>query len=873
MDFYNTKLNLLYKEFSTTEKGLTQKEAEARIKKYGKNQIEESRKTPWWKLLSEQFNSPLIWILLAAVGVSIIIGEVVDAIVISVILIINAILGFFQEYKAEEAIAALKKMATLKATVIRDGKTKAIPASELVPGDIIILEKGEKIPADCRLIEEKDLQTQEAALTGESTPVTKEIQDLEGKHPIAEQKNMVFSGTIITRGRGKAIVCATGMKTEIGKIAHMIQETKTEMTPLQKQLARFGRWLGILTLGICGIVFGTGILLHEGSVLELFITAVALAVAAIPEGLPAVVTLSLGLGVRRLIKKNALMRHLPSVETLGSTTVICTDKTGTLTHNQMTVKRIFVNNQDITVTGTGYRPEGDIKATDNEELKLLLSIGALNNDAKLDKEKWDIIGDPTEGCLIISALKAGIDKEKLEKKYPREDEITFDSKRKRMCTVHRIEGKRVAYVKGAPDELLKICRYARIKGRTIKLTPELRRKIRKQNEEYAETALRVLGFAYKELKAKEGKRSYEKDLIFIGLQAMIDPPREEAKEAIKKCKTAGIKVVMITGDLKETALAIAKQLSIEGRSLTGQELEKMTETELEKIVDDIAVYARVNPEHKLKIVKALKKKGHVVAMTGDGVNDAPAIKKADIGISMGITGTDVAKEASEMILTDDNFASIVNAVEEGRGIYDNIRKFVNYLLSCNMGEVLTVFIGSILGWPLPLLAVQLLWINLVTDGLPAVALGVDPVSKDAMKRPPRKLTDKIMSKGMSLNIFLIGGLIAAAALTAYAIGAKESIALGRTMAFTTLVVLEMARIQMVRSSYKVGVLSNRWLIIAILSSLFMQLIVLYKPLSTFFRTTEIGIIHWGYIGAITIAVFITGSIINRLINKITQEFY
>ncbi len=871
MKFYNSNQKEVFEELATGETGLKQKEADARLKKYGLNQLKEKKKDPWWKLLLEQFNSPVIWVLLGAVAISIAIGEVVDAIVIAIILIINAVLGFFQEFKAEKAIEALKKMTSLKAVVLRDGKHMKIDATELVPGDVIILETGEKIPADARLIECTGLETQEATLTGESSPVRKIEEVIDGQHIVADQHNMVFTGTIITRGHGKAIVIGTGMKTEIGKIAHMIQETKTEMTPLQKQLDKLGKWLGVATLVICGIVFGTGMIIHQGSWLELFFVAVALAVAAIPEGLPAVVTISLSLGVQRMIKKNALMRHLPSVETLGSTTVICSDKTGTLTHNQMTVRRLFVSGKDIIVRGRGYKPKGEIEGDVSEDMKLLLQIGALNNDAKLDDKKWEVLGDPTEGCLLTSALKAGLDVKKMEHEYGRLDEIPFDSKRKRMCTVHKIASKKYSYVKGAADIIVDLCTHVRKNGKIIKLTDSEKKKIILQNKKYATDTLRVLGFAYKELKGSDKK--YEKGLVFVGLQAMMDPPREEVKGAIEKCKTAGIKVIMITGDLKETAVAIARDLGIDGKSLTGRELQQMSDLDLEHVVEDISVYARVNPEHKLKIVAALQKKGHVVAMTGDGVNDAPALKKADIGIAMGITGTDVAKEASEMILTDDNFNSIINAVEEGRGIYDNIRKFVNYLLSCNMGEVLTVFIGSLLCWPLPLLAVHLLWINLVTDGFPAVALGVDPVSKDVMKRPPRRLSAKIMSVGMSLNIFLIGALIAAASLLGYALGSMYSIELARTMAFTVLVVLEIVRIQMVRSSYKVGMWSNKWLLGAVGLSVLLQLVVIYSPLSIFFKTVPLDLTMWGYIGLISVGVYVIGTVSNYLVKKITHEVY
>jgi Ca2+-transporting ATPase len=885
--YYKTELKELFVQFSSSENGISSEEAARRIQKYGRNEIQEAKGTPWWMMLLAQFNSPVVWILVGAVAVSLFIGlsgrgdaheAFRDAIIIGIILVLNAGFGFYQEFRAEKAIEALKKMASLKAVVIRDGKEVKIDAAEVVPGDIIVLETGEKIPADSRLIDSSSLETQEAALTGESTPVSKAPGDIDHHVGVADRHNMVFSSTIVTRGHATALVCGTGMDTQIGKIAHMIQTTTTEPTPLQKQLAKLGKWLGILVLIICTVVFLTNWLTQQGSLLVSFMAAVALAVAAIPEGLPAVVTVSLSLGVRRMAKRNALVRHLPSVETLGCTTVICSDKTGTLTHNEMTVKHVFMNNKDVTVEGSGYRPEGKF-SVDAKELDMLLKIGALNNDAKLDREKFTIIGDPTEGCLITSALKAGLDQEELNKKYPRVDELPFDSERKRMTTVHDIAGKRFAYVKGAPDMLLDQCVKLWINGKIVKLTPKTKKQILAKNEEYAKSALRVLGFAFKEIRKTDKKETWEKGLVFVGLQAMIDPPREEVKQAIARCKDAGIKVVMVTGDLMTTAEAIAKELGIEGKAITGSDLAKMNEEQLAKIVNDISIYARVNPAHKMKIVHALKSQGHVVAMTGDGVNDAPAIKKADIGIAMGITGTDVAKEASEMVLTDDNFTSIVNAVEEGRGIYDNIRKFVNYLLSCNVGEVLIIFIGTLLGLPLPLIAVQLLWINLITDGPPAVALGVDPVAKDAMKRPPRKLSQKIMSKGMSLNVFSMGALICIATLVMYYIGWKglfglqPSVELGRTMAFMTLVLLEIVRLQMIRSSYHTGMWSNKWLIGAVLLSLGLQLLVVYTPLSIFFRTIPLGLTEWLFMGGALVGVFIIGTIAGKIIKKVTQEFY
>ncbi len=604
--------------------------------------------------------------------------------------------------------------------------------------------------------------------------------------------------------------------------------------------------------------------------IELFFTAVALAVAAIPEGLPAVVTISLSLGVRRMVARNALVRRLPSVETLGCTTVICTDKTGTLTMNQMTVRHLFANGSDVRVEGSGYKPEGGF-SEDTGALDLLLRIGALNNDAKLDRDTWSVVGDPTEGCLIVSALKAGIDKAEAEKASPRIDEIPFDSERKIMTTVHEVEGKRLAYVKGAPDLLLERCDRLWTDGNISGITQADKDAIVAKNEEYAGSALRVLGFGFKELKAGEPGETYEEGLIFVGLQAMRDPPRAEARHAIARCTEAGIRVIMVTGDMKTTSEAIGRELGIEGVSVTGAELHDMSDEALRESVEEVAIFARVDPHHKLRIVEALKAGGHVVAMTGDGVNDAPALKKADIGIAMGRTGTDVAKEASEMILTDDNFASIVNAIEEGRGIYDNIRKFVNYLLSGNVGEVLTIFVAALLGLPLPLLAAQLLWINLITDGFPAVALGVDPVAKDVMKHPPRRKADRIMSRNMSTHVFAMGALICLATLLVYRVGLRESVEIGRTMAFMTLVLLEIVRLQMVRSPYRLGLFTNRWLVGAIIVSLALQLAIVYTPLGRFFGTVPLGSGHWFYMGVALVAVLITGTLLGKLIEKLSPE--
>jgi len=761
----------------------------------------------------------------------------------------------------------LKKLASLKATVLRSGQKTEIGAKELVPGDIILIETGDKAPADARLIEVLNLQTLESALTGESRPVSKSTRELPEKTPIADMKDMVFSGTIIVSGRAKAVVIATGMQTEIGKIATLIQEVKTEETPLQKKLNQFGKWLSMITIVIAIIVFLTGILLHEASLLDMFVFAVALAVAAIPEGLPAVVTISLALGTQRMLKRNALIRRLPSVETLGSTTVICTDKTGTLTVNEMTVKKIFANGKIIDVTGEGYSTKGQFlyknRPVSTDEMELLLRIGALNNNAEL---KESLIGDPTEGCLIVSAAKAGLAKEELEIEYPRIDEIEFTSERKMMTTVHKNHGEKIAYVKGAPEVVLKLCNYISTNGNVKKLTEQEKNEILEINREFADDALRVLGFAYKTLTDSNS----EKNLIFVGLQGMIDPPRKEVKDAIAKCQKAGIRVIMITGDHEITAKAVGKEIGLTGKIVTGTQLDEIKN--LEDWVEDISIFARVNPEHKLKIIDALKKKGHIVAMTGDGVNDAPALKKADIGIAMGITGTDVSKEASAMILTDDNFASIVNAVEEGRGIYDNIKKYVEYLLSSNLGEILTIFIAGIMGMGLPVVTIQILWINLVTDGLPALALSADPSEANIMERMPRKPKEGIITRFMGIKMAITSFVMMLSTLIVFKFYHPESnLVYAQTMAFTVLVMLQMYNVFNTRSekesAFK-GIFSNRYLWLAVVSSIVLQVLVVYPPLNTFFKTAPLSIFDWVIAIVVSSSVLIIGEIVKYAYAKI-----
>ncbi len=851
MDYYEQELHDLYKDFESSEEGLSSQEAEERIKTYGRNELKEKKKKSPILLFLSQFKDFIVIILIIATIISALVHEYADAIVIAIILIVNAILGFVQEYRAEKSIEALKKLAGLKATVLRDGKEEKIDSTLLVPGDVLILSTGEKVPADARIMEAYNLEIQESALTGESLPVRKVPVVLRNKQ-VSDQSNMIFSGTIITKGRGKAIVVKTGMQTEIGKIATMIQDTEDEETPLQKKLDELGKYLGIGALVLCGVIFAIGLIKGMG-LLPIFLIAVSLAVAAVPEGLPAVVTITLAMGVQRMVARHALIRKLPSVETLGSTTVICTDKTGTLTCDQMTVKKVFVNNQIIGVSGEGYDFKGEFSSKEN--IELLLKIGLLCNDAKIEEK---LVGDPTEGALIVSAAKHGMLKEDYHKKHPRVDEIPFDSERKLMTTVHRDGDMHVAYTKGAVDVILRLCDRINVDGKVERLTDVYKKRILEVNSDFANQALRVLGFAYKEVKHGKEKPE-EKELIFVGLQAMMDPPRPEVKLAIEKCKKAGIKVVMITGDHKETAIAIAREIGLKGEALTGAELDKIDD--LSKIVETVVVYARVNPEHKLKIVEALKKHGHVVAMTGDGVNDAPALKKADIGIAMGISGTDVAKEASKMILTDDNFASIVNAVEEGRGIYDNIKKFVKFLLSCNLGELLVIFTAILIGMPLPLVAIQILWMNLVTDGLPALALSVEPPEKGIMERKPRKKDEKILDIKSVFVLLMLGLIMTLGVLFLYNMfDPVNNWPLASTVAFTALVLFQMFNVLNWKSEemniFKAGVFSNIWLWLAILSSIGLQLLVIYTPLNVYFKTVPLGLIHWLWIIGVSAMIFI-----------------
>jgi len=860
VNYYNLNVSDTIKSIGTSQKGLSEEEAKKRLKEYGSNELKHNEKISPFQILIRQFTSSIVFILLAALIISLLIGEKLDAIVISTIVVLNGIFGFVQEFKAEKAIEALKKLTALKAKVIRNGIETEIDSRELVPGDIILLETGSKVPADARLIDIAAFQIDEASLTGESVPSNKTTDPLENNILVNDQKNMVFMGTIVTRGHAKAVVTGTGMNTEIGKIADMVQEVEEKLSPLQVKLKKFGRWLGVITIGICLVVFGVGVLreylitdLFERSfVAEMFLASVALAVAAIPEGLPAIVTISLAFGVRRMANRNALIRKLPAVETLGCTNIICSDKTGTLTKNEMTVRDIYANNTLTEVSGDGYTPEGSFMQAGDEEvnisdLELLFRSSILCNDSRLNRnDRWEIFGDPTEGALLVSAGKAGFKKSELESLFPRLDEIPFDSERKCMTTIHRINEEYTAYIKGAPDVILDNCKYISINGRVKEITEEDKNRILDANREMANRALRVLGFAYKTLNEKytTEPEEVERDLTFIGLQAMIDPPREEVRESITRCRSAGISTVVITGDHKLTAIAITKELGLfkEGdRALSGEELDKLSDDELDAIVESVVICARVSPEHKVRILSALKKRGHVVAMTGDGVNDAPALKRSDIGIAMGITGTDVAKEASDMVLTDDNFASIVNAVEEGRGIYNTIRQFVQYTLSSNFGEILVIFLAILIGWPLPLIAIQILWVNLLTDGLPGLALGLDPFSKDIMERPPRKRDEEIMSKDVIQNILIVGVVMGTGTLLMFHGYGVEAIK-AKSIAFTTLVMFQLFNVLTYRArNFKIDFKTSKYLTASVVISLLMQFAVLYTPLNVAFKTVPLGL--------------------------------
>jgi P-type Ca2+ transporter type 2C len=877
--WYQLKIEDALKELGAdAARGLSGSEASVRLNRYGPNElIDRGQKSPW-AILREQMTALMVIILIVAAVASALMGDWKDAIAILTIVILNAILGFSQEYRAEKAMAALKRMSTPLVRVRRDGQIHEISSRSLVPGDVVLLEAGNVVPADLRLIESANIRVQEAALTGESEPVEKETAALEAKDAaIGDRHNMAFMGTVVTYGRGAGIVAETGMNTELGAIAAMIQSVESEPTPLQKRMDQLGRGLAIAAGALVAVIFVTGLFRGE-SFKTMFLTSISMAVAAVPEGLPAVVTIALALGAQRMLKRNALIRKLPAVETLGSVTVICSDKTGTLTENKMTVTALDVagHRLDLIEHLRGAGPvleRGDERLnvlTMKPALPLMLVGSALCNDAILKAGPgvpgyFETIGDPTEGALLVAAARMGMLKSDLDQLVPRVAEVPFESERKRMSTIHRFPqtGKPVpeplkglgekpylCFTKGSADGLLDISREVWTDGRREPMTEEWRKRISAANEQLAGKGVRVLGIAFRamdEAPKTLNSGEVERDLVFIGLIGMIDPPRAEVKAAVATCKTAGIRPVMITGDHPLTARYIAHELGIadeKDRVLTGLELEKMSVEQLEEIVEQVSVYARVSPEHKLKIVQALQDKGHVVAMTGDGVNDAPALKKSDIGVAMGITGTDVSKEAADMVLRDDNFTTIVAAVEEGRVIYDNIRKFIKYLLSCNSGELWVMLLAPFFGMPLPLSPLQILWMNLVTDGLPALALGLEPPERNVMQRPPHNPSENVFSRGLGWFIIWAGVLMAAVSLimgyTVWHSGDNHF----QTMVFTTMVLSQMAQVLAIRSDrdslWRIGLFSNKAMVGAVALTFILQIAVIYVPVfQRIFNTTPL----------------------------------
>ncbi len=885
------------------KKGLSESEVQERLEKYGANEIQSGEVRKPIDMIIDQFRDVMVIILIVAALVSFFIayleghGDYLDGIVILAIVIINAVIGFVQEYRAEQAMEALKELARPDAKVRRDGKVQKVPSKSLVPGDIIMVDAGDAISADARIVQAANLRAQEASLTGESNPVSKNTDTLSGENiPLGDRKNMLYMGTAANYGRGTAVVTATGMQTELGNIAELIQGVGNEQTPLQKRMAQLGRTLAMVVLGIIALVVVLGLIrepeINREVIIELFLTAVAMAVAAIPEGLPAIVTISLALGARRLLEQKSLIRKLPAVETLGSVTTICSDKTGTLTQNRMTVQVLDLADEKLVIEG---RKEGNIpifKAVDTDRpdvttIELLLLASALNNDATIEADPDDplgykTIGDPTEAALLVAAKSYDLEKERIDELFPRVDEVPFSSDRKRMTTVHKMDDKAIAeidqhavkafssfahdyaaFTKGALSVVLDISTRVWLHDHVEPLDDEWRARIEKSGDEMAENGLRVLGVAIRTFDHQPEQEALEQKLVFLGLVAMMDPPRPEVKLAVEECLTAGIRPIMITGDHPITAKEIAKQLNIAkdgDRVVTGRELAVMSMDQLKEVVEEVPVFARVAPEHKLNIVQALQEKGHIVAMTGDGVNDAPALRKSDIGVAMGITGTDVSKEAADMVLLDDNFATIVRAVKEGRTIYDNVRKFLQYILTSNAGEIYVMLFGPLLGMPLPLIPLQILWINLVTDGLPGLALSVEPSEKDTMTREPYAPDESIFSRGIGPRVLWAGLLMGLVSLgVGYAgfqgwisspfghvVGTEEHMRWWRTLTFNTLTLSQMGNALAIRSNreslFTIGLRSNMMMIYAVILTFVLQMAVIYIPfLQNVFNTTALSL--------------------------------
>ncbi|EOU1740030.1 calcium-transporting P-type ATPase, PMR1-type [Clostridium perfringens] len=865
--WYKKSKNEILQELDVDEKnGLSSTEALRRLEKYGKNKLETKKKKTLFKQFLSQLKDVMIYILIIAAIISAFLGEISDALIILLVIIINAVIGVIQESKAEKALDALKELSTPKALVKRDGSLKEILSEDIVPGDIVIIDAGRYIPGDLRLIDTANLKIEESAFTGESVPSEKDSSFLPDKEiPIGDQNNMAFMSTLATYGRGVGVVVGTGMNTEIGKIAKMIEQEENDETPLQKKLSELGKILGFLAVGICILIFIISFF-QVRDLLEMFLTSISLAVAAIPEGLPAIVAIVLALGVQRMVKKNAIIRKLPAVETLGSVSIICSDKTGTLTQNKMTVTTVYTNDS--------YIKESEFNLNDNES-KLLVDCMVLCNDATYSEKSQT--GDPTEIALLESPFKLNILKEKLEKEFKRIDEIPFDSDRKLMTTVNLVDDKKArVFTKGALDSILSICNKISINGKLLDFSKEYKAKVLENSNIMSDKALRVLAFAYKDI-SKENivLDSLEKDLVFIGMVGMIDPPRLEVKDSIKLCKSAGITPVMITGDHKNTAFAIANELGIAediSQAITGHEIDKFKEEEFNEKIINYRVFARVSPEHKVKIVKAFKSHGNIVSMTGDGVNDAPSLKAADIGVAMGITGTDVSKGASDMILTDDNFSTIVSAVEEGRKIYLNIKKSIVFLLSCNLGEILTLFTAILLNWNSPLQPIHILWVNLITDSFPALALGVDKTKEDVMNNPPRNPKESIFVKSDKIQLIINGVLIGGITLFAFKLGERlyaDSLIHAQTMAFVVLSVsqlfLSLSLRSNTKSAFSLGIFSNKYLVYSILLGIFLQVIIIsISFIANIFKVTPLLLYDW--------IVVILVSLIPFAINEILKLF-
>ncbi|RQG95658.1 cation-translocating P-type ATPase [Natrarchaeobius oligotrophus] len=925
-DWHSRPLEEVYETLETSEQGLAPEEARDRLEREGPNEIEAEEGISPLQIFIDQYKPALIWVLIVAAAVMAFVGHTIDAGVIAGVVVFITIFGFLQDYRAEQSIQALKEMSTTYALVRRDGEKTEIDATKVVPGDVIFVESGDIVPADARIVEESNLSVDEAALTGESIGVSKEAGLVEEDVALADRKNMLFKDTVVERGSATAVVVETGPETEIGQIATAIGEAEERDTPFQAEMDRLGKLIALGVIGIVSIIAITELVIGDTPPLQVFLTAVGIAVSAVPEGLPAVVTLSLALGARRMAEQNALVRRLPIVEALGSVDVICTDKTGTLTEEEMTVQRIVANREVYEITGTGYDTDGEFlrdgEPVDDERVAEVLRCGMLCNNVDVGTREHDAdgsgqgtaveggadadedapgeggagksertyLGDPTEIALFVAAQKAGFDHDELDEAYPRLGEVDFTSARKRMTTVHRTpDGEAVAYMKGAPETVLERCNREFVDGEVVGLTDDRRAEIEARNESFAEDALRVMGFAYRpdvpEGQVESPDENLEREMVFLGLQGMLDPPRPEVPGAIAGCLDAGINVVMITGDNAVTARAVGEEVGLRStRVITGPELEQMEDDELREVVDDVDIFARTSPEHKTRILQTLQGKGHTVAMTGDGVNDAPAVKNADVGVAMGIRGTDVTEQASDIVLLDDNFATIRDAVKGGRRIFDNVRKFVNYLLSGNGGEVTMIFTGTLAGLGLVITPIQVLWINVVTDGIPALTMGVDPAAEDIMERDPRPpgegvITKRIVTSIVGIALFMTvcllplftlnfyGELVPGYDVTGALLGWSPSYSPGRelaqTMVFTGFVVFEIVRIQAIRFRYGLGIFSNRWLVLAVGVAVTLQLLVLYTPTGQLlFDVEPLGLVHWVQIAiaatafALLMAIFV-----------------